>query len=259
LLVGFLFENIGSGVVLHIIYSNRFLDNQYCVVLLEIMDFVQPTPEENEIVTALLERYEGENLPYKFTRTAALRFLRGRKGDVEKGYNAMIRHVRWRIESNVENINEEFFKTEVEKKKLVVAGVDKKGRPLVTVYARRHRKDERDLEQVRQYMIFSLERALQSSRPEEEKMTILFDLTGFGMYCMDYDAVKVLIDIMQYNYPETLSVAMIINSPFVFWACWAVIKIWLDPVTVAKVCFVNKNNLSDYVDPENFPQDLGVS
>lgn len=223
------------------------------------MDFVPPTSEEEDAVSVLLTRYESEGLNYTFSRTAALRFLRGRKGDLEKGYAAMVRHAKWRIESEVDNIDVEFIRKEVEKRKLVVAGHDKKGRPLVTIYARRHNKDDRDLEQVRQYMIYSLERALQTSNPEEQKMTILFDLTGFGMYCMDYDAVKVLIDIMQYNYPETLSVAMIINSPFIFSACWMVIKIWLDPVTVAKVNFVKINQLQEYVDQEHIPQDLGTS
>lgn len=223
------------------------------------MEFVQPSAEEDEMVTQLLARYEAEQLPYVFSRTAALRFLRGRKGEFEKAFNAMIRHVRWRIESNVDNINIDNIKREVEKRKLVVSGVDKRGRPLVTIYARRHNKNERDLEEVRQYMIYSLESALQSSNPEEQKMTILFDLTGFGMYCMDYDAVKVLIDIMQYNYPETLSVALIFNSPFIFSACWSIIRIWLDPVTVAKVNFVSKAQLATFVDPEHIPSDLGES
>ena len=55
---------------------------------------------------------------------------------------------------------------------------------------------------------------------------------------MDYDAVKLIVNILQYNYPETLSVGLILNAPMLFSACWAVIKPWLDPVTAAKCVFV---------------------
>ena len=37
---------------------------------------------------------------------------------------------------------------------------------------------------------------------------------------MDYDVVKLLIDILQFNYPETLLTAYVMNAPFLFWACW---------------------------------------
>ena len=87
-------------------------------------------------------------------------------------------------------------------------------------------------------------------------MSNLFVTTGFGMYCMDYDAVKIIIDIMQYNYPETLSVAMIVNAPWMFSACWFCIKAWLDPVTAAKVIFISKLQLKDHIHDEHIPDDL---
>jgi CRAL/TRIO domain len=33
-----------------------------------------------------------------------------------------------------------------------------------------------------------------------------------------------------FNYPETLLTAYVVNAPFLFWACWAIIRPWLDPV-----------------------------
>jgi len=64
---------------------------------------------------------------------------------------------------------------------------------------------------------------------------------------MDYEIVKLLIDILQYNYPETMNNALIISSPFLFHACWAVIRPWLDPVTASKVVFINQKQLADHV------------
>lgn len=71
-----------------------------------------------------------------------------------------------------------------------------------------------------------------------EPHTNVFSSPIYISACMDYDAVKLIVNILQYNYPETLSVALILNAPMLFSACWAVIKPWLDPVTAAKCVFV---------------------
>jgi hypothetical protein len=73
-------------------------------------------------------------------------------------------------------------------------------------------------------MIYTIEESLKLSIPTEEKITVLFDLSEFGFYCMDYDAVKMFINILQFNYPEILGLAFIINSPFIFSACWMVCR-----------------------------------
>lgn len=42
--------------------------------------------------------------------------------------------------------------------------------------------------------------------------------------------------------------AYVVNAPFLFWACWAIIRPWLDPVTAAKASFVKKEELVDVID-----------
>jgi hypothetical protein len=64
---------------------------------------------------------------------------------------------------------------------------------------------------------------------------------------MDYEIVRLLIDILQYNYPETMNSALIVNSPFLFHACWAVIRARLDPITASKVVFINQKQLAEHV------------
>ena len=95
---------------------------------------------------------------------------------------------------------------------------------------------------------------------------------------MDYEVVKLLIDILQFNYPETLLTAYVMNAPFLFWACWvqddliliilllniiyhsfflffyfifsqAIIKLWLDPVTAKKVSFIKGHELKGIIPP----------
>ncbi len=44
---------------------------------------------------------------------------------------------------------------------------------------------------------------------------------------------------------------MIVNAPIIFSACWAIVKPWLDPVTVNKVSFVS--NIDDILKIYNVP------
>jgi hypothetical protein len=70
---------------------------------------------------------------------------------------------------------------------------------------------------------------------------------------MDYEVVKMLINILQFNYPDILHHALVVNSPFLFSACWAIIRRWLDPVTAAKVLFVSNDQLPEHIPAEHIP------
>jgi hypothetical protein len=131
--------------------------------------------------------------------------------------------------------------------KFVVEGYDTTGRPAIFIYARKHNKNDRNLEELRLLIIYTMETIIKRTKPDEERMLICFDLTDFRMSCMDYEMVKLLISILEFNYPETLSSALIINAPFIFYACWAVIRPWLDPVTAAKVAFVSGDKLFEHI------------
>lgn len=61
---------------------------------------------------------------------------------------------------------------------------------------------------------------------------------------------------MGYNYPESLEVVHIINEPWIFKACWAIIRAWLDPVTAAKVNFIPQSNLIEYIDETQIPVEI---
>jgi hypothetical protein len=186
---------------------------------------------------------------HKFGDTALLRFYRGRKAVDEDVYKALVRHANWRKENDVDNIANEIyrFQKEMNAGKFVVEGYDTTGRPAIFIHARKHNKNDRDLEELRLLIIYTMETILKRTKPDEERMLICFDLTDFRLSCMDYDMVKLLISILEFNYPETLSSALIINAPFMFYACWAVIRPWLDPVTAAKVAFVNGDKLAEHI------------
>jgi hypothetical protein len=212
--------------------------------------------EEQSLIDTLKPRLIEEVPSFTFHDIKILRFLRGRKHDVEKTFRALVRHAQWYEENKVPEITEDHIPNELASNKVMVTGVDSSGRSLVYVIARRHFSDKRDIEELKKYIIFSLEKAMKLSNPEEERMIIIFDLTDFGFYCMDYEGVKVLIEILSHNYPDTLHTALIVNSPMIFSGCWMVIKPWLDPVTAGKCQFVSKKSLTNFLDPSQIPPDI---
>lgn len=216
------------------------------------MSFVEPSEDEVAMVAKLKLRLQDEapHIQHRYSDTSVLRFYRGRDRDESKAFKALIKHVEWREANDVAGIMEdhEIFKHKLQSGTFSVKGCDKNGRPAVFINAARHNKNDRDLEELKRLIIFTMETVLQMAQPHEERMVIVFDLSGFGMSCMDYDALKMLVNILSFNYPETLSVSYVVNAPFLFWGCWGLIKPWLDPVTAAKVQFVKQDNLKNYFD-----------
>jgi uncharacterized protein YeeX (DUF496 family) len=220
------------------------------------MEFTIPNGDETEAVARLKVRLSEENISHPFTETAILRFLRGRKHDEAKALKGLTKHVEWRNENNVDGITIEDIPHEHPSRKCIIEGYDFKGRPVTSIIARRHNKDARDVEEIKKYIIHTLESAMKMTKDDEERMVVLFDLSEFSLRCMDYEAVQMLVNILQYNYPETLAYALIVNAPMIFSACWAVIKLWVDPVTVSKVLFVSHRELAKYMDPSQIPADI---
>ena len=63
-----------------------------------------------------------------------------------------------------------------------------------------------------------------------KRLKYMLDLScfqGFSLNNMDYGFVTQLIWLLSRRYPERLGKCLIINSPFIFTGCWALIRLWL--------------------------------
>ena len=58
-------------------------------------------------------------------------------------------------------------------------------------------------------------------------------------------------------YPESLGVALLVNSPWLFSGCWKVISPLLDPVVKSKVQFINSDKLAQFIAPEKTVEIMG--
>jgi len=97
--------------------------------------------------------------------------------------------------------------------------------------------------------------------PVEAFCTIL-DLGGVSLsnfyHVKDY--ISAAASIGQQRYPGTMAKYYIINAPWAFSAVWAMIKPWLDEVTVANIEIVGggyKEVLLKQIPKENLPKEFG--
>jgi len=153
------------------------------------MSFVPPNDEELAAVARLHDRLDATpDLNYKFADVALLRFYRGRNRMEDKTFSAAVRHVGWRKDNNVDEVGNrlDMFRNELKSGKIVVRGYDLSGRPAVFIYAGKHNKNDRDIDQMRMLIIYTLEQLLLRAKPSEERIMICFDMNGFKMSCMDY-------------------------------------------------------------------------
>ena len=208
----------------------------------------------NELILLL----NAESLPYKFSATAYKRFLTACNQDPNQALVAMIKHSEWRTLIDIENVALEKSPSFSSKNIVVLGPKDWNGRPTLCSIIRRHNKNERNIAEIENYISFYMEKALKLTKPEEEKLIFIMDLHDFGFINMDYELVKVLIDIVQVQYRECLYRIFVVNSPWIFMACWAIIKPWVDYRTASKVEFIDIEKLNEYLDTSKLPDDVYV-
>jgi len=185
------------------------------------------------------------------------RFLKARNYDVEVAFELLLNTLRWRKQVNIRNITVDQVKTELIKGKVIVPGYDKEKRLIILVSGRLHFPSTSNKETMEKLVLFFVEKCRTLVHPESEKINLVFDLSGFGFPNMDYNLVTLLLKIFTEYYPETLGIALVVNSPWIFPTIWNVVKNWMDPNTSATTKFIQKDQIFDYIDQDQLPEDLG--
>merc|ERR1711934_98251 len=107
------------------------------------------------------------------------------------------------------------------------------------------------------FVVFTTELGRKLLKPGVETGLVIYDMNGFGLKNMDYTQVKAQIRILETYYPESMGMTLIVNSPWLFSACWRLIKGWIDPVAAEKIQFVSQDFLLQVVDPEKLLKEYG--
>jgi len=221
---------------------------------------------------------EGAFVPSRMGDAQLLRFCRARKFDYPAVKTMLLECEKWRVDFGVDDIVSNFdFNEKADVNKYYPQyyhGVDKDGRP---VYIEQLGKLDikalyaiTTVERQLKRLVYEYERSLTTrvpvcsavkGRPVETFCTIL-DLGGVALsnFYRVKDYVMETAAIGQNRYPETMGKFYIINAPFFFTTVWAIIKPWLDPVTVAKIQILGgsyKDELLKQIAPQNLPKEFG--
>ena len=93
-------------------------------------------------------------------------------------------------------------------------------------------------------------------------MTIIVSFTGFGYsHGFDVSAGMLIIQTLSAHYPERLKRIVMTNTPFVFNAFWALVKVFLDERTSQKILFCKQAEIPGKLNIplEQLPPFLGGS
>ncbi|KAJ2992244.1 hypothetical protein NUW58_g2230 [Xylaria curta] len=242
----------------------------------------KPAPD----ITIKLQHYIGDMSPAAFRQglwefilaeppgALVLRFLRARKWDVEKAMAMLVSAVNWRVQRNMaetvirvgESVglkedpspDEKALISQYRSGKLYSRGMDKENHPVYIIKVRLHDPQLQSSEAVEIYILHHIESLRTLATPTNDEISIVFDMTGFGMKNMDFHIVKFLASVFEARYPETLGVVLIHNAPFIFWGIWNIIKGWLDPVVASKIHFTRKPaDLLQFISEENLQTSFG--
>lgn len=227
-----------------------------------------------------LKKWVGELQKGKVPSDACLlRFLRARDFNIEKAREMLSHSLIWRKKNQIDKIMNEYQINQVVKDYFPGGWhhQDKEGRPLYLL--RLGQMDVKGLvksvgeEGLLKHTLHICEEGLRlteeataSQNQPITNWTLLVDLEGLNMRHLWRPGIRTLlkiIEIVEANYPETMSRVLIIRAPRVFPILWTLVSTFIDDNTRSKFLFYGGNDyqgpggLVDYMPKENIPDFLG--
>ncbi|KAM7492793.1 hypothetical protein LguiA_035714 [Lonicera macranthoides] len=170
---------------------------------------------------------------------ALLRFLNGRDGNVSKAYKMLIDCLNWRIENEIDSILSkpivptDFYRAVRDSQLVGMSGYSKEGLPVIAVGVGLSTFDKASINYYIQSHVQMNEyrdRVIMESarkkfgRPVSTCVKIL-DMTGLKFSALSQLKLQTAIStIDDLNYPEKTDTYYIVNAPYIFSACWKVVR-----------------------------------
>ncbi|SPO21091.1 related to CSR1 - phosphatidylinositol transfer protein [Ustilago trichophora] len=230
--------------------------------------------EEQAALDELLNTYGPSalrNTFWKFVKmdnpdTDVLRFLRARKWDVSRAFAMMAGCMKWRLDNNVEELAEngdlgnasiEKFLDQQRSGKTYAMGTTDNEQPICYIHVKKHFTWGQPGASMSKYVIYAMESFRLLMQPPNDKVVLLFDLTGFGLRNMDWNCILFIVKCLEAYYPESLGTLYIHNAPWIFSGIWKLLGPMLDPVVRSKVKFTKKPEDLDIVPKERLLSNMG--
>ncbi|KAJ1678516.1 hypothetical protein EV182_003893 [Spiromyces aspiralis] len=172
------------------------------------------------------------------------RYLRARKGDLEKTKKALRKSLEWRRTYRPHAISPDDIEEESRTGKLYLNEFDRHGRPLLYMY--NHRQNTNDPVQQIKWVVYTTEMAIRHMPPGVERVILMIDASQWSKsHNVAISTAREFLNIFGSHYPERLGKAIVFDPPSMFVWFFRLVSAFIDPVTKSKVAFVDSSARHD--------------
>ncbi|GFZ17304.1 Sec14p-like phosphatidylinositol transfer family protein [Actinidia rufa] len=131
------------------------------------------------------------------------RFLRARDLDIGRASAMFLKYLKWR-RTFVPNgfVSASEIPNEIKQNKMFIQGSDKQGRVIAVAFAGRHFPIKGGLDEVKRFVVFSLDKICSRMPTGQEKFAVIGDLEGWGYKSSDIRAYLGALTILQIVFVE---------------------------------------------------------
>ncbi|KAL5802186.1 hypothetical protein ACOSQ4_030491 [Xanthoceras sorbifolium] len=219
-----------------------------------------------------------ENMHQGYITETLVRFLKARDWNVSKAHKMLIDCLHWRVENKIDNILEkpilpaDLYRAVRDSQLVGLSGYSKEGLPVVAIgvglstfdkaSAHYYVQSHIQMNEYRDCVILP-SASKKYGRPISTCLKVL-DMTGLKLSALNQiKLLTVISTIDDLNYPEKTDTYYIVNAPYIFSACWKVVKPLLQERTKRKVQVLQGNgrdellNVMDYASLPHFCRKQG--
>ncbi|KAL5735640.1 hypothetical protein ACOSQ2_030428 [Xanthoceras sorbifolium] len=197
-----------------------------------------------------------ENMHQGYITETLVRFLKARDWNVSKAHKMLIDCLHWRVENKIDNILEkpilpaDLYRAVRDSQLVGLSGYSKEGLPVVAIgvglstfdkaSAHYYVQSHIQMNEYRDCVILP-SASKKYGRPISTCLKVL-DMTGLKLSALNQiKLLTVISTIDDLNYPEKTDTYYIVNAPYIFSACWKVVKPLLQERTKRKVQVLQGN------------------
>ncbi|KAK6932879.1 CRAL-TRIO lipid binding domain [Dillenia turbinata] len=206
--------------------------------------------------SALMEEVEEplkktfQNVHQGYPRETYTRFLKAREWNVQKAHKMLVDSLNWRVQNDIDNIltkpilPADLYRAVRDSQLIGVSGYSREGLPVYAIGVGQSSLDKASVHcyvqshiQMNEYR----DRVILPTQTKKHGRHIstcikVLDMTGLKLSALSQIKLLTIIStIDDLNYPEKTSTYYVVNVPYVFSACWKVVKPLLQERTRKKV------------------------
>ncbi|KAK4420854.1 SEC14 cytosolic factor [Sesamum alatum] len=212
-----------------------------------------------------------QNIHNGYQRENLARFLKARDGDISNAHKMLVDCLNWRIQNEIDDIlakpinPTDLYKAIRDSQLTGMSGYSKEGLPVIAVGVGRSTYDKASIHYYVQSHIQMNEyrdRVILPSATKKFGRYIgtcikILDMTGLRISALNQlKLLSVISTIDDLNYPEKTETYYIVNAPYIFSACWKVVRPLLQERTRKKVQVLSgsgRDELLKIMDYESLP------